>query len=108
MLDKINHARNAQNRNHFYPQGSRMTQNAAAAATPSKMTLQSPFDDNQSKASRARDSDGLDSVSQVSVMTPKSMRNGQSSRAGDSVSYYSQKSGSTTVSTKQKLVELEM
>ena len=59
-------------------------------------------------ASKARDSDGLDSVSQVSVSTPKSRATGAgASRAGDSVSYVSRKSGQTTVSTKAKLHELE-
>ena len=53
----------------------------------------------------ARDSDGFDSVSKVSVITPKSKTGG--SRAGDSVSYVSQVTGITTVSTKRKLEDLE-
>lgn len=59
-----------------------------------------------SKQSRARDSDGLDSVSQISVTTPKSFTRG-TSHMGDSVSYVSSQSKTTTVSTKQKLHELE-
>lgn len=65
-------------------------------------------EETKSRASRARDSDGLDSVSQVSVTTPKSNVGGPMSRmGGDSVSYVSHKSNSTTVSTKQKLQDLE-
>ena len=60
-----------------------------------------------SKASRARDSDGLDSVSQVSVTTPKSISAMSGRRQGDSVSYVSGVTKTTTVSTKQKLEELE-
>ena len=65
-------------------------------------------EETKSFASRARDSDGLDSVSQVSVTTPKSQSGaGGSSRHGDSVSYVSHRTTTTTVSTKQKLEELE-
>jgi hypothetical protein len=45
----------------------------------------------KSKASRACDSDGFDSVSQVSVSTPKSLSG--RSRAGESVSYVSHQTG---------------
>lgn len=105
MQDKIDAARNAQNTNHFYPQHTRMNQpaGAAAAAQPSMR-----HEEVKSRHSRARDSDGLDSVSQISVLTPKSHMDDRSSRrGGDSVSYVTTKTETTTVSTKQKLQELE-
>lgn len=78
----------------------------AAAASSVRQPAQSHAEETKSKASRARDSDGLDSVSQVSVSTPKS-RAGPASRAGDSVSYVTDKTQTTTVSTKRKLQDLE-
>ena len=105
MQDKIDAARSAQNTNHFYPQHTRMNQQAAgAAAAQHSRALQ---EETKSRASRARDSDGLDSVSQVSVLTPKSRMEDRSSRAGDSVSYVTAKTETTTVSTKEKLQALE-
>ena len=79
-------------------------QQPAAQAAAAQHNYQ---EETKSRASRARDSDGLDSVSQVSVTTPKSNVGGPMSRIGDSVSYVSHKSNSTTVSTKQKLQDLE-
>lgn len=64
-------------------------------------------EETKSRASRVADSDGLDSVSQVSVLTPKSRSSVAGSRMGDSVSYQSMKSKSTTVSTKEKMASLE-
>eukprot|EP00353_Schmidingerella_taraikaensis_P003462 CAMPEP_0185584560 /NCGR_PEP_ID=MMETSP0434-20130131/33103_1 /TAXON_ID=626734 ORGANISM="Favella taraikaensis, Strain Fe Narragansett Bay" /NCGR_SAMPLE_ID=MMETSP0434 /ASSEMBLY_ACC=CAM_ASM_000379 /LENGTH=103 /DNA_ID=CAMNT_0028204391 /DNA_START=122 /DNA_END=433 /DNA_ORIENTATION=- len=95
MQDKINAVRTEQNKNHFYPQHTRMNQQPTAAAAQPRAAA-----DTMSRASRAPDSDGFDSVSQVSVMTPKSFANSRSSRTGDSVSYVTDKSQSTTVSTK--------
>ena len=104
-LDQINQARATQQKNHFYPQHTRMQQPAAAQAAYGTRGNQ---EETKSFASRARDSDGLDSVSQVSVTTPKSQTGaGGSSRHGDSVSYVSHRTTTTTVSTKQKLEELE-
>ena len=104
MQDKINAAREEQNKNHFYPQHTRMNQQPVGAAA----AAQRQPEETKSRASRARDSDGLDSVSQVSVMTPKSRTDDRSSRAAQSsVSYVSKNSKSTTVSTKQKLQDLE-
>ena len=91
-LDAINRARESQNKNHFYPQHTRMNNSnttAAAAASKPHGNAQSNREENKSEApsrvSRARDSDGLDSVSQVSVTTPKS----RSGRENDSVSFVS-------------------
>ena len=57
-----------------------------------------------SRASRARggDSDGLDSVSKVSVTTPNTM-----SMRSDEVSYVSMNSKTTTQSTRNKLLEIQ-
>ena len=117
-LDQINKVRATQQKNHFYPQHTRMgqPQTMAAAAQQSTAAAFNPREETKSvtasskaskmsKASRARDSDGLDSVSQVSVTTPKSVT--QSQRMGDSVSYTSAASKTTTQSTKQKLLKLE-
>ena len=104
-LDQINQARATQQKNHFYPQHTRMQNQAGAAAAQNAPQLEETKS-YASRASRARDSDGLDSVSQVSVTTPKS-QTGAGSRVGDSVSYVSARTTSTTVSTKQKLQELE-
>ena len=107
MQDKINAAREEQNKNHFYPQHTRMNQQPVGAAAAQHTPMRQP-EETKSRASRARDSDGLDSVSQVSVMTPKSRTDDRSSRAAQSsVSYVSKNSKSTTVSTKQKLQDLE-
>ena len=46
---------------------------------------------------------GLDSASQVSVCTPRSRASAAGSKYGESVSYYTCKSNTTTVSTKDKL-----
>ena len=116
-LEQINQARATQQRNHFYPQHTRMTgaqnpgvipQAAAAAANPREETKSVTAPSKVSKAAPskyARDSDGLDSVSQVSVTTPKSVAHSQ--RMGDSVSYASAASKTTTQSTRRKLQDLE-
>ena len=88
-------ARDAQTKNHFYPQHTRMANTLLPkAAAPSQMggaaASYQHQEDTKSRASRARDSDGLDSVSQVSVLTPKSRASVAGSRMGDSVSYMSQ------------------
>ena len=104
--DKIDQARISQRQNHFYPQHTRMNNQQPTAQAAAAQRMQP--EETKSRASRARDSDGLDSVSQVSVTTPKSNVGGPLSRmGGDSVSYVSHKSNSTTVSTKQKLQDLE-
>lgn len=114
-LANINKAREQQQKNHFYPQHTRMsnTSKAAAQAYGAGSTASNAREENKSfvskassKASRARDSDGLDSVSQVSVTTPKSFGR-SNSHIGDSVSYASLQTKTTTVSTKQKLQDLE-
>ena len=82
---------------------------AAAAFNPreeTKSVTASSKASKMSRASMARDSDGFDSVSQVSVRTPKSVT--QSQRMGDSVSYPSAATRTTTQSTKQKLANLEI
>jgi len=88
-LEQINQARHAQNKNHFYPQHTRMSKvnTAAASAYDSNQVKQEETKSRValSKASHIRDPDGLDSVSQVSVSTPKS-RTGNSS---ESVSFVS-------------------
>ena len=93
------------------PQAAASVHGAQAAATAkrneeTKLSMGVP---SQTASRVGRDSDGLDSVSQVSVLTPKSQAYGPGfgSRAGDSVSYISRKSGQTTVSTKEKLHALE-
>ena len=58
-LDQINQARATQQKNHFYPQHNRMQATNAAAATRGAAQQE----ETKSFASRARDSDGLDSVS---------------------------------------------
>ena len=103
--NQIEQARATQQKNHFYPTHSRMTNNTGAAAAA--MRSRAPEETKSYASSVARDSDGLDSVSQVSVQTPKSRTVGNSSRHGDSVSYTSQLTTSTTVSTKKKMQDLE-
>ena len=88
--ERIVAARVQQQKNHFYPTSKQMLKNAAAHHQPSRTK------------SAARDSDGFDSVSQVSVLTPKSRQGGPSSHyGGSSVSYVTRKSSAaaTTVST---------
>ena len=61
-LDQINQARATQQKNHFYPQHNRMQPTNAAAATYGTRGA-AHQEETKSYASRARDSDGLDSVS---------------------------------------------
>lgn len=100
-LAQINQARTNQQRNHFYPQHQRM----GATGRPAQQASAAQ-EEAKSIRSRARDPDGLDSVSQVSVQTPKSHLT-DNSHVGDSVTYVSCRTKTTTVSTKQKLEALE-
>ena len=98
--DRIKGTISSQNAQHFYPSGARMM-------IKSDKEMQ-----RINKKSYEDQSDDLDNVSRVSVLTPKTHVSSQSRksgasgtvRPGDSVSYVSAGTNTTSASTKQKLL----
>ena len=98
---RIQQATATQSKNRFYPTSQRMpevTSTISSHQIEETKQLQVP----SSKAEHQNDSDGLDSVSKVSVNTPHTM-----SRRSDEISYMSMNSKTTTQSTKIKLLEIQ-
>ena len=107
---RIEQATVTQSKNRFYPPVQRMPDVEPTPASKyahmeeTKQMQQDVFSNSRASKAKGRglDSDGLDSVSKVSVTTPHTM-----SVRTDEISYVSMNSKTTTQSTRIKLLEVQ-
>lgn len=106
---RIEQATATQSKNRFYPPVQRMPDVGPTPASSkfahmeeTKQMQQDAYSNSKASKARGIDSDGLDSVSKVSVTTPHTM-----SVRTDEVSYVSMNSKTTTQSTRIKLLEVQ-